>query len=84
MSSTIDWYDCPLCGEQVTSEQDNRTCEIYVHCSNPNCNYGKEKTFECGTPEHYQEYLESRKPFPNETPLTYAQFIESIIADGNE
>ena len=41
MSSSIDFYDCPLCGGQVTSEQDNRTCEISVHCSNPDCNYGK-------------------------------------------
>ena len=43
MSSSIDFYDCPLpeCNGQVTSEQDNRTCEISVYCSNPDCNYGK-------------------------------------------
>ena len=42
MSSSIDYYECPLCDGTVTSEQDNRTYEVYVHCSNPDCNYGKE------------------------------------------
>ena len=34
MSSTIDWFECPKCGEQASREQDNRTCEITYSCSN--------------------------------------------------
>lgn len=34
MSSTIDWFECPKCGEQASREQDNRTCEIIYSCLN--------------------------------------------------
>ena len=34
MSSSIDWFECPKCGEQASREQDNRTCEITCSCSN--------------------------------------------------
>ncbi len=34
MSSTIDWFECPKCGEQASKEQDNTTCEIVCSCSN--------------------------------------------------
>lgn len=39
-----------------------------------------EQTFERGSFNHYQEYLKSREPF-GETPLTYEQFLESVLAD---
>jgi len=40
-------------------------------------------TVELGSPEQYQEYLKSREPF-NEIPLTYEQFVESVLADADE
>ncbi|KKN02465.1 hypothetical protein LCGC14_1117420 [marine sediment metagenome] len=43
--------------------------------------HGDMETFAQGSKEHYQEYLLSREPFPNETPLTYAEFIESLFVD---
>ena len=30
---------------------------------------------------NYAEYLASRAPFPNEVPLTFEQFVESLEAD---
>jgi len=33
MSSSIDYFDCPKCGEQATREQDNTTCKIITSCS---------------------------------------------------
>ena len=39
------------------------------------------ETFECGSQEHYQEYLKGREHFPDETVLTYEEFIESVTAD---
>ena len=32
MSSSIDYFDCPVCGRQASREQDNRTCEIHISC----------------------------------------------------
>lgn len=37
MSSTIDWFECPICGGHAHREQDNRTCEIYYSCAD--CNW---------------------------------------------
>jgi len=33
MSSSIDYFECPKCGENASKEQDNRTCEIICSCS---------------------------------------------------
>ncbi|RKX99125.1 MAG: hypothetical protein DRP55_07750 [Spirochaetes bacterium] len=33
MSGSIDYFDCPKCGEQATREQDHTTCEITTSCS---------------------------------------------------
>ena len=33
MSSSIDYFDCPKCGGNAYSEQDNSTCEVTHGCS---------------------------------------------------
>ena len=33
MSNSIDYFDCPRCGGNAHREQDNRTCEVHVGCS---------------------------------------------------
>ena len=38
MSSSIDYFECPKCGNpSAYREQDNQTCEITCGC--PNCNW---------------------------------------------
>jgi len=39
MSASIDNVACPECGGNALSEQDTETCEIHVHCTEPNCDY---------------------------------------------
>lgn len=36
------------------------------------------ETFVQGSKGHYREYLVSREPFLNETPLTFVEFVESL------
>lgn len=43
MSSTIEYYDCPICGSSASREQDTATCEVCCWCSNPDCPYPEDE-----------------------------------------
>lgn len=60
-------YRCLICDWTWCSNSLGEKCP---QCNEYNDVYVAEKTFECGSFGHYQEYLKSREPF-DETPLTY-------------
>lgn len=43
MSSTTDNVICPVCGGNALRDQDNRTCDVYIHCTD--CGWNSESGY---------------------------------------
>ena len=81
MSSSIDWFDCPLCGEEdaASREQDNRSCRITFGCSV--CNWDGNQTEEeiAETRENLETWLKE-----NENSETLFEIYKQHLHDKRE
>lgn len=58
MSSSIDNVECPNCGKDALSEQDNKTGETHTHC--PVCGYDSD--IDNGLEDYYDDDFYNDEP----------------------